>query len=96
MGFILMPESIAEPRICRWCEEEYIWESQKWADEKNPTVFVFSGSKNQMWCPNCGERHEPISYVGTHFEKRPTLKGEGAELFNRIKKRNYGSNMPDY
>jgi hypothetical protein len=51
-----------------------------------------------MYCPNCKEQHNKVelSIGPSHFEKRPTLKGDGRDLFNRIKKRNYGSNMPDY
>lgn len=56
------------------------------------------GEKHPSICPQCGYDHSaPIAIKGPmHFEKRPTLKGEAAELFNRIKKRNYGSTMPDY
>lgn len=49
-------------------------------------------------CNSCGHDNA-FQYKNTgpaHFEKRPTLTGEGRELFNRIKKRNYGSTMPDY
>lgn len=98
MPFILMDASIVEQRICNWCQEEYTWKDLKWADEKTPLVFSHSSSLNQMYCPNCKEQHNKVelSKGPSHFEKRPTLKGDGRDLFNRIKKRNYGSNMPDY
>lgn len=48
-------------------------------------------------CAECGYcPDDDLPSYGGHFEKRPTLTGEGRELFNRIKKRNIGSNMPDY
>lgn len=59
---------------------------------------TFYDTSKPTVCPSCGvDNKEDIKHVGlSHFEKRPTLKGEAAELFNRIKKRNYGSTMPDY
>lgn len=98
MTFILMDDSIIENRVCRWCDEEYEWRDERYANEKTPTVLSHTGSHNQVWCPNCWTQHIPteLSKGPSHFEKRPTLKGEGRELLNRIKKRNYGSTMPDY
>lgn len=58
---------------------------------------VSYSSKLPTKCLHCGfdtaeEKYIPMGI----YEKRPTLKGEGRELLNRIKKRNYGSTMPDY
>lgn len=96
MSFVLMENSINETRICIHCNTEYEFVDEKYADEKTPTVFLYSSIRNQMYCPNCGNSHSELIKAPPAFEKRPTLKGEGREMLNRIKKRNYGNNMPDY
>ena len=63
----------------------------------NSIIMVNYGESLSGICPKCGNDNNSFkSTWPSHFEKRPVLKGEAAELFNRIKKRNYGSTMPDY
>ncbi len=96
MTFIIMPNSINETRKCIHCQSDYQFMHIYYANEKSPDVFVYSETRNQIFCPVCGKAHTEFVPPPHFFEKRPTLNGLGREILNKIKKRNYGSTMPDY
>lgn len=96
MTFIMMNDSVIETRTCKHCNKTYDFKDIKYADANTPTVLAFTEVRNQMFCPHCQNPHVEFVKAPPAFEKRPTLKGEGRDMLNRIKKRNYGSNMPDY
>lgn len=64
---------------------------------KDSEHIVSYGDVLPKICLHCG--NDPDAHLQSSigiYEKRPTLQGGAKELFNRIKKRNIGSNMPDY
>jgi hypothetical protein len=47
-------------------------------------------------CTMCGFDSNKTNVSPNIIEAQPKMNSDAKELFNRIKKRNYGSNMPDY
>lgn len=51
--------------------------------------FTYGNSTNSC---NCSQTNKSPAII----QSQPKMDGGAKELFNRIKKRNYGSTMPDY